>query len=169
MPSSDTAGPNKSTLWAGALAFVSGFIPCLGMFGILPHNNAPVDHSADWLGWLICGMFMATGVILFLRGFLNRPDDTNADLSPTAPIVLRLVHDVFVLAIIGGLAIVLSWVAFGPGARHFSMSIGGWSSMTSGTGDLIGRAAFGLGAILGWAMVWMALVSTIRRWKQLVQ
>lgn len=157
--------PNKSLIWAGALSFVCGFTPFLAMCGILPRSNDVVDHSTDWLGWLVCAMFMAAGAIVILRGFLNGADETRSELPASAPIVLRAVHDGLVVLIVVGLAVVLSWTAFGPGARNFSVSVGGLSTTTAGSGDMIGRAAFGLASILGWVMVWMVLVSTARRWR----
>ena len=45
-----------------------------------------------------------------------------------------------------GLAVAATWIAFGDGPRHFVLPVIAWGSWAEG----IGRAGFGLGALLAW-------------------
>jgi hypothetical protein len=49
-----------------------------------------------------------------------------------------------------GLAALFTWVAFGPGPRHFSKGIDGL--FFTGSGDTMGRVAFGFGPMFGWGI-----------------
>jgi hypothetical protein len=50
--------------------------------------------------------------------------------------------------LITGFAVILDWIAFGPGERHFSGSVGSAGiSVRSPTNDLAGRIVFGIGAV----------------------
>jgi hypothetical protein len=64
---------------------------------------------------------------------------------------IRLVQYLLGLAIVSLMTAVFTWVAFGPGTRHFSttVSLPFWSS-TKASGETFGRAAFGFGAALLW-------------------
>ncbi len=93
-------------------------------------------------------------------------NDASGDLPPNAPRLLHAVYDLLALTIICSLALLFTWVAFGPGPRHFSVSGGGLSMQTSGPGDTIGRVAFGFGSVLFWCAVGFIIVATVRRWRR---
>ena len=61
------------------------------------------------------------------------------------------------------LVLILNWIAFGPGTRHFSGGIAlpfvSWSSSPS---EWAGRAAFGFGAFLADVIVAWVLVRNLR-------
>lgn len=61
------------------------------------------------------------------------------------------------------LVVILNWIAFGPGPRHFSGGIAlpfvSWSGPSS---DWTGRAAFGIGAVLADVFVACLLVRGVR-------
>ena len=69
------------------------------------------------------------------------------------------------LVIAGGLTVVAAWVAFGPGERTFSGSIGigGVAVGGSGQSETLGRWVFGFGAVLGGLFTLWGLVYGIRR------
>jgi hypothetical protein len=58
------------------------------------------------------------------------------------------------------LASIASWVAFGAGARHFSV-VGPF--LSDGVNETLGRTVFGVGAIAMWAFTAVMLVINIRR------
>src|SRR5258706_3814583 len=65
--------------------------------------------------------------------------------------------------VIAGFAVISNWIAFGPGERHFSGSVGGAGIAVSGpVGDLTGRIAFGIGAVLLDAVLIFSLVKLVR-------
>ena len=65
------------------------------------------------------------------------------------------------------LAAVFDWVAFGPGERHFTSSVGvGGGRVTWTGGELVGRAFFGVFAVLmdiAAIGLWLRLVRGSRR------
>jgi hypothetical protein len=107
-------------------------------------------------------MFLFAGIIAIIRSFTG--SEPNGDLPATASPILRAFNSGLGLLIVVGLATMFSWVAFGPGVRHFTVSAGGFAGQTSGGGDVVGRVMFGLGAILGWVMVAVMVRYMARRW-----
>ena len=53
-----------------------------------------------------------------------------------------------------------SWVAFGPGERHFA---GSFWFITAGAGEMIGRIVFGFGAVIIWLCTAAVLAAGIRK------
>lgn len=65
--------------------------------------------------------------------------------------------------LIAGFAVISNWIAFGPGERHFSGSVGGAGIAVSGpVGELTGRIAFGIGAVLLDAVLIFSLVKLFK-------
>jgi hypothetical protein len=81
------------------------------------------------------------------------------------PRALRAVYELMGMAVVASLALTFKGVAFGPGARHFSVSVmAGSAGAKNGAGDAMGRVAFGIGAAMTWLFFGVALVSNMRRW-----
>lgn len=157
---------NKVTIAVGVLTMLIGLIPLLVLMGILPRGSAsPADPAPDWLGLLIGAVFAGAGFIVIMRGALGSADDSSGTLPASAPRALRLLNDLLGVGIVASLAMIFSWVAFGPGPRHFSVNVAGLFMHTSGSGDTIGRIAFGFGAILIWCMTAAFAVVIVRRWR----
>ena len=66
-------------------------------------------------------------------------------MSAAAPAWLRVFQYAAVTLIFGGFAGIAGWVAFGPGERPFSGSI---VVFGIGVTDILGRAMFGIAAII---------------------
>jgi hypothetical protein len=160
-----TGTSNKVTIAVGMLAVLVGTIPLLALVGILPRGNEPADPAPSWMGFLIGAMFVGAGLIVILRGALNVSDQSDA-LPASAPRAMRLANDTIGLGIVCGLAMLFSWVAFEPGARHFSIGVAGLWMPTSGSGDTVGRVAFGFGAVLFWCITVAMTVMTLRKWRR---
>ncbi len=77
---------------------------------------------------------------------------------------MRVFNDLFGMGIACGLAVLFTWVAFGPGPRHFSMSVDGL--FFAGSHETGGRVAFGFCAVLGWLIVALGIRATLRRWRE---
>jgi hypothetical protein len=58
------------------------------------------------------------------------------------------------------LASIASWVAFGAGSRHFR---GSGPFIAGPVNEMLGRAVFGIGAVLMWAFMAVILVVSINR------
>jgi membrane glycosyltransferase len=165
MAEMSSAPSNKTTIAMGVLSMAVGVIPLFAMSGILPRGSAPADPAPSWMGWLIGAMFVAAGFIVILRGVLGASDESGA-LPANAPRPLRLANDILAVGIVCALALLFSWVAFGPGPRHFSVGVAGLWMGTSGAGDAIGRVAFGFCAILIWCVIGAFAVITLRGWRR---
>lgn len=147
MPEPHASLPVDRTLLAlGALTAAAGFYFVLVGLHVVPppsHSNAP-----GWVGALCGIVFFAGGLAVIARGAAGMSDQQR-DMPETAPRWARVTYALAPVVAAAGLAAIGSWVAFGAGERHFSMSgpIGG------PVGDGIGRVVFGLGAVLAWLIV----------------
>ena len=86
-------------------------------------------------------------------------DDPSGDTA--AGRFARGFRDVIAFFIIAGLAALFSWIAFGPGPRHFTIAFAGLIMPASGS--MMGRAAFGLGALLAWGLLALFVTAWFRR------
>ena len=145
-PNSSTARSSDWTLWAIGIACAGGgfFLALVGL-GLArspSHINGP-----NWLGFAAGLVFFAAGLSVLVRAWLHVPDK-QSNLPDNAPAIAVAVQWLATLTIIVALASIGTWIAFGPGPRQFSMSFPVWGSVA----ELIGRAAFGFGAIITWLM-----------------
>jgi hypothetical protein len=139
-------------------------MPFLTTMGILPTKGPPSDPS--WVGWLIGLIFGGAGILVVMKGFTGNTNDASGELPANSPRSLRAFYALVSVAIVCSLALLFTWIAFGPGPRHFSISTGGLSIPTSGAGDTLGRAAFGAGSVLFWCFAIGIVVVTARRWRR---
>jgi amino acid transporter len=160
------SAPNKTTVAIGVLALLVGCVPLLAVLGILPHGQEPADPAPAWMGWVIGAVFVGAGFLVIMRGVWGGADETSGDLPAGAPRALRMVNDAIGVATVCGLAALFSWVAFGPGPRHFSVDLDGLWMRGFGGSDTIGRIAFGFGAILFWCVTGAFALVIVRRWRQ---
>jgi hypothetical protein len=77
-------------------------------------------------------------------------------LPASMPPFLKLIQHAMAFAIVALLGIVASWVALGPGARHFTPS-------GSIIGEASGRLVSGIGAALVWVVLLAMAASAVRR------
>ena len=108
------------------------------------------------------------GLIFVLAGFaiiigygVGRGVDANGNLPADAPLWLYVTQQLLVLGIVGTMGALFSWISIGSGPRAFTMStpIG-----TSPVGNsVIGRIAFGFGAVLFWIFFVAVAVIAARR------
>jgi hypothetical protein len=166
MSDSGNTKPNKTSIILGILCIAIGTIPLLATLGILPTGRPPSDPAPPWIGWLIGLAFGSAGILAVIRGLLGNVNDASGALPANAPRPLRGAYDLLSVVIVCSLAMLFTWVAFGPGPRHFSVSGGGVSMPTSVAGDTLGRVAFGFGSVLFWCAVGAIVVATVRRWRR---
>lgn len=157
-----TAKPNNATILVGILFASIGVLPVLAMAGVLPQGQQPTDPAPSWMGWLIGLAFGCAGIIIIVRGLIGSVN-SSGDLPPSARPSLRLLNDILSIVVVCSLAAMLTWVAFGPGLRHFSISGGGLLFRTPVSTDIFGRIAFGIGSIIGWSIAVLMAVTWARR------
>lgn len=156
----------RLTIAVGILTIALGTIPVLAMSGILPHGSPGPDPAPSWMGWLSGLVFISAGILVVMKGLVRGPDNANGDLPVNAPRIARAVYDMLAVVIVCSLAMMFTWIAFGPGSRHFSVSAGGMSMTISGAGDTVGRIAFGFGSVLFWCAAVAFVVTMVRRWRR---
>lgn len=130
----------RSTIFFALIASAIGlFYVVLSIVG--PTHPKPGAAPA-WIG-VVCGLMFFVGGCTVLLQLLFK--DKSASTGTTTA-WLALVYKVLGLAIVIGLGTVATWVAFGPGERHFTGS-------GAFLGEKGGRIAFGIGAVLIWTVV----------------
>ncbi len=109
-------------------------------------------------------VFVLGGLALIVGYGLAAGAGPDGDMAPGTPFGVRVVQYLLGLGITVSLALVATWVAFGPGPRKFggSMSLGPIGTGTS-TGEMVGRVAFGIGAGLVWLFAVVMGVVGIKR------
>jgi hypothetical protein len=145
-----------STILLGLLAAGIGLfylLYALGIFGPAAHGNG---KDPIWLGFVFGLIFLFGGLAVVIQTAVNRGAASEETLPASMPPFLKLIHHVMALAIVASLGILASWVAFGPGARHFTGS-------GSILGEAGGRLMFGIGAVLVWVVLLAMAVSAVRR------
>jgi hypothetical protein len=111
----------------------------------------PLPSRTPAPGWIImcCGLvFFAAGIAVLVRGWLGL-DDKVQELPEETPAAIKAVYSLAGLTAVASLAGLGTWVAFGTGPREFSISV----PIAGLSMEVIGRAAFGIGAIITWLMV----------------
>ena len=158
---------------AGWIRVVFGFItamlgttPLLAVLGVLPTGAPHPGDAPGWIGAAVGLAFFLAGMAMMVRGFTGS-DDSSPDLSAATPRPVKAIYRLMTASIAVLLTVLLSWVAFGPGTRHFTMSggVAGIAVAHAGGGDLFGRIAFGVGAILAWIVIGAMLVTARHRWR----
>ena len=147
MPS-QTLSPRAAT-WLGALFGAVGLVILLVALRIIPAAESRFQ-APHW----VVG---AAGLAFFLVGILLLT--TPPAQTPVA--AARTTWRTFLLGagVVGSMAAIFNWVAFGPGPRRFGGSISiPFVSISGPQSEWSGRAAFGLAAVmidlfLGWVIV----------------
>ena len=147
----------RTALLLGLVCIAAGGAPVLAAIGVIPAEdqmNAPA-----WVVALAGMVFVLGGAALMIQG-LGGASATTGELPPGAPRWMRAAQYMAALFIFGAFAMIASWIAIGPGERAFSMSVGG-AGMPAGV--VIGRIAFGIGAVICWLAFAGALTSVTRK------
>jgi len=141
----------RQMMFAAAIATgFGGYIILVGA-SLLPIPGEPRNlHGPPWL--VLCAglTFFLAGVSIFMQVLGHAAAD--GKLPVDAPRWLRTVQYLVGLTIFCCFGAIAGWVAFGPGTRHFSGTLMFGSAATN---DMIGRIAFGFGAVL----IWLATIA----------
>jgi hypothetical protein len=152
----------SATIGVGGIAAAFGLYFVLVSAGVLPGPGRA--HSPPWLVFG-CGLaFLFGGLAVAVPAIVTGQTSPDGELPPGAPHWLGILQYVLGLTVVACLACIGTWIAFGAGARSFS--IGGPFFETSGGAETIGRAVFGIGAII----TWLCLVAlAVGGWRKLVR
>jgi hypothetical protein len=145
----------------GTLFIVCGIPPILIGFGAI----APASHDAPgWVAAAVGLMFSCAGAAIIVDYGLAGGVDPAGDFKPGTPLSMRVANLALGLAIVGLMASVFGWVAFGPGPRRFTSTLTlPFMPMRWRSGEWTGRAAFGAFSILLGVMFVVCAVSGVQR------
>jgi hypothetical protein len=122
-------------------------------FGLVGFELVPPPSRINgpiWFALAVALVFAPTGLSLIVRALSGTDDDAN-DLPDNAPVWMKCVYWLDAVIVVASLATIGTWVAFGPGTRHFSMS----GPVFGPVGEGIGRTVFGIGAVITWLIVFV--------------
>ncbi len=113
---------------------------------LLPIPGGPANlHGPLWLVLCIGLAFFFAGVAGFIQ-IIGHANETG-DFPAGTPRWMSAAQYLIGLAIFVCFGLIASWVAFGPGGRHFSGTIIFGDAAANAA---IGRTVFGLGAVIVW-------------------
>jgi hypothetical protein len=161
MASSSQLSP-RSAIAFGLLFMAAGVPPILAALDMLP---LPLTRGTPaWVGVAAGLLFMLGGAAIINGYAIAGGAGPDGDLPPGTSFGVRLVQYLLGLTICGLFTAIAGWIAFGKGERHFSMSIGlPFLTRHGFASEWMGRAAFGLGAILVAAFTVVLTVVSVRR------
>jgi hypothetical protein len=141
---------SKEMLLIGCIAGLAGLYFLLVGAGVLPIPGGPRNlHAPLWVVLAAGLAFFLGGTAVVLQAFGCANEQ--GEFPVGAPFWLRATQYLIGVAILASFGTIGGWIAFGPGERAFSGSLGFLSGNVS---DAIGRTAFGLGAL----MIWLAAI-----------
>lgn len=163
--SSDLRDIRPSTgLLMGSLFLVSGLAIVFVGLGWVQVDPATI-HAPGWVLGVCGGIFGLLGAGILYYAVVNASGGGDAGAAERAEEEFSVVPWLLGLVVVGGMTAVASWIAFGPGERSFSGSvgIGGVSVGGSGGSETVGRWVFGVGAVLAGLFTLWGLVYGLRR------
>jgi hypothetical protein len=117
-------------------------------FGLVGLESLPPPSRINgpiWISLFVGVVFFAGGISVIVSGATGAYDRAG-DLPNDAPVWVAAIYWLSGVVAAAGLAGIGTWVAFGGGTRHFSIS----GFFTGSLGEDIGRTVFGIGAIITW-------------------
>jgi hypothetical protein len=140
----------------GLALSLAGLYFMLGSIGVLP---MPDVDGPSFLIFAAGIAFLFAGLLCFIRARTGMTDNQTT-LSEASPGWIKLSYQTLGIGVLGAFATIGTWVAIGSGPHAFTVSspLGAMQ-----TGDLVGRTAFGLGAVIIWIGVIALTVSTVRK------
>jgi hypothetical protein len=149
----------------GSLFVACGIVPILFGVHVIEPGPTTGPPPPDWVPIAAGLMFVGGGLAIVLDYGIARGVGPDGDLVPGTPSWIRVANYVLGLGIIGLMAALFGWVAFGSGPRAFSSTISlpfiGPRSWTSG--ELSGRIMFGAADMLIWMMLLACGVMGLKR------
>ena len=147
----------SATILAGLASLAAGGFIVLIAVGAVPIEGA---RAPAWVIASAGGAFLLAGLMVMIQA-LGLASPSTGELPAGAPDWMRSSQWLLSLLVWGLMAAIGSWVAFGPGPRSFSMNFAGLLGPGPG---MIGRAAFGVGALITWLGFAAVLVQGVKRW-----
>jgi hypothetical protein len=151
----------KEAIAYGLLCMAVGFAIALVPLGIVPSSVTNADQTPHWVGYCAALVFVLGGLALIVGFALAGGAGPDGDLPADTPPWIYLTQQLLGLGIVGSMGAISSWVSFGSGPRAFTAT-----SSFSGVhpaSEVVGRIAFGFGAVLVWLFFIALAVRAARR------
>jgi hypothetical protein len=143
------------TIGLGTLAAVIGFYLVLTALSLLPSPGRP--NGPMWLVLAVGFCFLLGGLWTLIPALVMDELRAQVEASTNPPQQLHLPQYVFALAVVMCCAMVGGLIALGPG------TYGGLPFSSSDSMDVLGRAAFAIGAVV----IWLGLIAVaISGWRK---
>jgi hypothetical protein len=159
----------RSQLSPGAAVLIGIALAGFGVFcfllatGVIGQSPSGGGATPAWVGICAGLVFLCGGGAIVVGYAIAGGVAPDGDLPAGTPFRVRLTQYVLGITMGSALAAIGSWVAFGRGPRHFTMS----GPFGSGPGnEIMGRVVFGIGAVLAWGIVALLAVFGLRRLRQ---
>jgi hypothetical protein len=150
---------SRGNLPYAAIAAAFGVFYILLGLRLLPISDAAAhENDPHWLVFCVGLAFLLAGVAVALQAFGHA--NAAGELPAAAPRWMRAGQHLTAFMIVACLAAIGTWIAFGPGEREFS---GGLPFLSPSANSMIGRIAFGVGAVLTWLCLAAIAVSGLRK------
>jgi len=130
----------------GVVTAGAGFY--FGLVGLEILTPPSQINGPMWLALFVGLVFFAGGISVIVSGATGAYDRAG-ELPAEAPLWVATIYWLSGVMAAAGLAGIGTWIAFGAGTRHFSMT----GFISSSVGESIGRTVFGIGAIITWLLV----------------
>ena len=158
---------SKSQLSPRMAILVALFFIVLGLAGtpltaklFVPGWHPAADAPPLLVQYSFGLIFVLAGFAIIIGYGVGRVD-ANGNLPADAPLWLYVTQQLLVLGVVGTMGALFSWISIGSGPREFTMST---PLGTSPVGNsMIGRIAFGFGAVLFWIFFVVVAVIAARR------
>ena len=143
----------RATAWVGALFGVVGLVILLVALRVIPSEESKFQ-APHWVVGAAGLAFFLVGILLLTTPPAQTPDAA-----------ARTTWRTFLLGmgVVGAMAAIFNWVAFGPGPRHFGGSISiPFVAVSGPQSEWSGRVAFGAAAVLIDAFALWVIVRGLR-------
>lgn len=156
-----TPSPRAAVAY-GLICAALGVAIVLAGLGVLPSKGPP--NAPPWL--VVCAglSFVLMGAALIVGFALAPGRSPDGDVLPGTPFAVRAIQYFLGLGLVGSMTAICTWIAFGPGERHFSSSVSlPFIAHRGASGETSGRIMFGIAAVLCWIFLISGGVSGARR------
>jgi hypothetical protein len=155
-----TSRSPRAAVALGLVITAAGLLLVLFAVGLVPGAEASLE-APRWVVACAGLMFVLCGGAVIVGYAVAGGVGPDGDLPAGTPRWVRLTQYLLGLGIIGTLAAITTWIAFGPGPRAFTVML---PFVGRGPGDeTVGRAVFGFGAVLMWVFLVVFVVVSVQR------
>jgi hypothetical protein len=153
----DQPKPDRSMIVWGLACLMGGIAMILASVGVIPFEPR-AGEAPLWVLTLCGSAFALAGLCVALQA-IGHASRSTGELPPGAPFWMRAAQSALGLGAAGLVALIGSWVAFGPGERAFSIA----GFISGPANEVLGRTVFGFGAVIAWLCVILGAVQALRR------